>query len=263
MFVGIGVGVGRQRVSGGAFVGLLDLYPSASVAYSLRKLSSTYTGNAIRVRRASDNTEQNIGFDALGNLDTTALTSFCSGTNGFVTTWYDQSGNGSNVTQPTANLQARIVSGGVYSGFADFSVNSNCYYDTPVAYGISQTWTTFQVGQSVGQYSCYGGGGTASGWFYGVAENGSTASSWASIQPTYYYANSVLLPNFTRDTLYDAMSTSLTTLTSLVTSGAGARDIRLAYPFGFSKQYFCEFVGYNSNKSSDRSAIELNQQNYW
>lgn len=112
MFVGIGVGVGRQRVSGGAFVGLLDLYPSASVAYSLRKLSSTYTGNAIRVRRASDNTEQNIGFDALGNLDTTALTAFCSGTNGFVTTWYDQSGNGNNAVQTTASSQPQIISSG-------------------------------------------------------------------------------------------------------------------------------------------------------
>lgn len=58
------------------FVGLLDLYPSASVAYSLRRLSGTYIGSAIRVRRASDNAEQNIGFDALGNLDTTALTTF-------------------------------------------------------------------------------------------------------------------------------------------------------------------------------------------
>jgi len=95
------------------FVGLLDLYPSASVAYSLRKLSSTYTGNAIRVRRASDNTEQNIGFDALGNLDTTALTTFCSGTNGFVTTWYDQSGNLRDVTQTTATNQPQIVSSGV------------------------------------------------------------------------------------------------------------------------------------------------------
>ena len=111
MFVGVGVGVGRQRFAGG-FVGLLDLYPSASVAYSLRKLSSTYTGNAIRVRRASDNTEQNIGFDALGDLDTTTLTTFCTGTNGFVTTWYDQSGNGRNVTQTNATNQPQIVSSG-------------------------------------------------------------------------------------------------------------------------------------------------------
>jgi hypothetical protein len=91
---------------------LLDAFPNAAAAYSLRKLRLLYTGNAIRVRRSSDNTEQNIGFTALGILDTTALTTFCSGTNGFVTTWYDQSGNANNATQATAANQPQIVSGG-------------------------------------------------------------------------------------------------------------------------------------------------------
>lgn len=87
---------------------LLDLYPGAIGAWSLRKLRTAYGGNAIRVRRASDNTEQNIGFDALGDLDTTALTAFCTGTNGFVTTWYDQSGNNKNGLQISAISQPKI-----------------------------------------------------------------------------------------------------------------------------------------------------------
>jgi hypothetical protein len=91
---------------------LLDLYPNAAAAYSLRLLRVDYTGSAIRVRRASDNTEQNIGFTLLGGLDTSALTTFCSGTNGFVTTWYDQSGNSRNATQATAANQPQIVSSG-------------------------------------------------------------------------------------------------------------------------------------------------------
>jgi hypothetical protein len=90
---------------------LLDLYPSAAAAYSVRKLRTAYTGNAIRVRRSSDNTEQDIGFSG-ANLDTSALTTFCSGTNGFVTTWYDQSGNNNNATQTTAANQPQIVSAG-------------------------------------------------------------------------------------------------------------------------------------------------------
>ena len=93
------------------FVGLLDTYTGAAAAYSLRKLRSAYTGDAIRVRRASDNTEQDIGF--VNNvLDTSTLTSFCSGTNGFVKTWYDQSGNGYDATQTTAANQPQIVSSG-------------------------------------------------------------------------------------------------------------------------------------------------------
>lgn len=93
------------------FVGLLDLYPNASAAYSLRKLRSAYTGSAIRVRRESDNTEQDIGF--IDNvLDTATLTSFCSGTNGFVKTWYDQSGNARNAEQTTAADQPKIATAG-------------------------------------------------------------------------------------------------------------------------------------------------------
>ncbi|WMW77319.1 putative Ig domain-containing protein [Flavobacterium sp. 20NA77.7] len=85
---------------------------TANVAYSLRKLSSSYTGAAIRVRRSSDNAEQNIGFDMSGNLDQSALTAFVGSGNGFVTTWYDQSGKGKNVTQTTNANQPKIVSNG-------------------------------------------------------------------------------------------------------------------------------------------------------
>lgn len=95
-------------MSGGGIPLLLDIYPGAIGAWSLRKLRAGYGGSAIRVRRANDNAEQNIGFDALGNLDTTALTAFCAGTNGFVTTWYDQSGNNKNGVQSSATSQPKI-----------------------------------------------------------------------------------------------------------------------------------------------------------
>ena len=94
------------------FVGLLDAYPNAAAAYSLRKLRAAYMGNAIRVRRASDNTEQDINFTSTGALDTTSLTTFCSGTNGFVKTWYDQSGNSRDATQTTLSNQPQIVTSG-------------------------------------------------------------------------------------------------------------------------------------------------------
>ena len=49
----------------------------------------------------------------IGDLDTNALLAHVGGGNGFVTTWYDQSGNGRNATQATAANQPRIVSNGV------------------------------------------------------------------------------------------------------------------------------------------------------
>ncbi len=57
------------RSGGGAPSLLLDTYTGASVAYSLRQLRTAYTGAAIRVRRSSDNAEQDINFVG-GDLDT-------------------------------------------------------------------------------------------------------------------------------------------------------------------------------------------------
>jgi hypothetical protein len=91
---------------------LLDDYPNAAAAYSLRKLDKDYTGSAIRVRRTNDNTEQDIGFTASGDLDTASLKTFVGANIATVTTWYDQSGNARNATQTTAANQPRIVDAG-------------------------------------------------------------------------------------------------------------------------------------------------------
>ncbi len=91
----------------------LDNKSVPTVAYSVRKLSSSYAGPAIQVRRSSDNATADIGFAGNGDLDVTALTSFVGANNAFVTIWYDQSGNGKNLTQPAANRQPWIVHSGV------------------------------------------------------------------------------------------------------------------------------------------------------
>jgi len=102
---------------------LLDTYSGASAAFSLRQLSSTYTGSAIRVRRSSDNAEQDFGFVS-NVLDTASLLTFCGVGNGFVTTWYDQSGNGYNASTSTALNQPQVVASG-----AVIVENSNVKFD--------------------------------------------------------------------------------------------------------------------------------------
>ena len=92
----------------GSQLSLLDSYPSAAVAYSLRALNSAYTGPLIRVRRASNNVEQDIFATYDGELDTSALATFCAGTNGFVVRWYDQSGNGNDAVQATTANQPKV-----------------------------------------------------------------------------------------------------------------------------------------------------------
>jgi len=90
----------------------LDTYTGAKAAYSLRKLRTAYTGSAIEVRRDSDNTTQDIGFDSNGDLDTAAIGTFVgSGNNGYVRTLYDQSGN-ANDAQNTTNGQQPLIYNG-------------------------------------------------------------------------------------------------------------------------------------------------------
>lgn len=70
----------------------LDQYTGSYVAYSLRQLTGSAV-YAIEVRRDSDNTTQNIGFDISGSLDTGSLLSFVGAGSGYVKTWYNQSGD--------------------------------------------------------------------------------------------------------------------------------------------------------------------------
>jgi hypothetical protein len=86
---------------------------TAIAAFSVRQLSSAYAGKCMQVRRSSDNTPQTIGFTTAGDLDTATLKTFVGSGTGYVSIWYDQSGNGLNAVQPTNADQPTIMSGGV------------------------------------------------------------------------------------------------------------------------------------------------------
>jgi len=95
---------------------IVDVY-SAPVAYDLKKISSTAT-NCLRVRRSSDNAEQDIGF--LGDdIDTVSLLSFVGANDGFVVKWYNQGTDGSayDASQTSAGSQPLIVSSGTIKTF--------------------------------------------------------------------------------------------------------------------------------------------------
>jgi hypothetical protein len=105
---------------------LLDhLGVSATRAYSTRKLRSAYAGSAIRIRRSSDNAEQDIGFVG-ENLDTAAISTFVGANSAFVVKWYDQSGSALDATQPTVVNQPRIVNAGTLDVR---NTKASVYYD--------------------------------------------------------------------------------------------------------------------------------------
>lgn len=100
-------------------VALLSQLTSTSVtslraAYTFRLVNDRYTGFCMRVRRSTDNVEQDFYADTLGNLTTgplntgQTLASWLGGANAFMTTWYDQSGRGFNLTQTSQGTQPQV-----------------------------------------------------------------------------------------------------------------------------------------------------------
>ena len=84
------------------------LFTNAFMAFSLRDLGLGAT-KSIRVRRSSDNNEQDFTFLEITNG---TLTTFCGAGDGFVTVWYDQTGNGRHVANSRVTEQPQIVSSG-------------------------------------------------------------------------------------------------------------------------------------------------------
>jgi len=72
-----------------------------------RAIYSGYSGYLIEVERSSDNTTLDVGTDANGDLDTAAIATFCSGTDGKVRTLYDQFGS-KNAVETDHATQAKI-----------------------------------------------------------------------------------------------------------------------------------------------------------
>jgi hypothetical protein len=260
-------GVLASQIASASF--LLDLYPNAAVAYSLRKLRTLYTGNAIRVRRSSDNTEQNIGFTALGNLDTATLLSFCGSGNGFVTTWYDQSGSGKNAIQTTAANQPQIVNGGSILVDANnkpqltMGGNRNLFVDTSLT--INQPFTPIAVAQPL----------LSAGFefvFDSTGANRVTTFSFNDQKPAIFAGIALTGSNtHTRAqhlyfSIYNTTNSFLFLDNVQVISGnAGSSNygnMTLGKP-GDSIGKSSEYIFYSSNQSSNRLGIQTNINSYY
>ena len=100
-----------MATGGGSYVD--DYVTPYGVWSAEKKLIRAYSGPAIRVRRSSDNAEQDIAF-AAGLLDTAALLSFTGSNSGYVTKIYQQVAalTGADLAQTGAGQQPRIVNAG-------------------------------------------------------------------------------------------------------------------------------------------------------
>lgn len=272
-FVGSATANSNTVVPISAFSFLLDTYSGAAGAYSLRKLSTTYTGNCIRVRRSSDNTEQNIGF--VNNvLDTASLLSFVGANNGFITTWYDQSGNAINSTQSNAVNQPRIVN----AGSLEILVGKPSIYFNN---GLGLTHTLTNTGSPAFFYTGVSSLSTTTSRYVGVFGTSNmmvlskipTINKWGTYGSGNQAANTnienagakLLTMDSTNNTSGTFYLNNVSDGTFGSTSGNNIRNIGGDY--GSAGQgllgYISEVVFYTSNQSSNRSGINTNILTYY
>jgi hypothetical protein len=153
-------------------IGLTSATP-ASVAYSLRQLSTTYTGPLVRVKVGAsfydvypDASTKNFSLSskisasvstynaATAGASANALSTIISGsTDATVAIWYDQSGNGVHVLSSSATAKI-ITAGSILSMNGQPTINfhnSTSYFTSSTAVNyVSQSWATVNaVAQNV------------------------------------------------------------------------------------------------------------------
>jgi len=258
-----------------SFTGLLnESYGSgAEAAYSTRRLNGNVT-DCMVIRRASDSTTETIGFDGSGNIDESAIETFCTGTTCTVVTWKDQSGNGNDATAPSTGDEPTIYTGGalVKDGgkvALDFD-GSNDKFQLGLSITNADSLSYFYTGNYIGS-------GAANQWmvqtsespqlFVPVAEEDDTNTSIIfGVSSTSYYASGTSVTLANRGDVYAAFA-GKQTLSSIF--GSSTVTLSNSYLGGrVGNNYmvnglFQEFILYTNNKSSVRTDIEENIGDYF
>jgi len=200
---------------------------------------------------------------------------------GFVETWYDQSGNGKDAVQETAANQPLIVSAGVVLTGLDFDGStSSRTLVAPSVTGLAGSLSIFSVsvrdatGNTVSLSNSSSGGR-----YFAIQEGGSTSVANPRNITSITVSDSVSVANrLTFAVTTGATSTSVGANSSAVTtttddygddfSGTHINQIaigvlRTASPTGYFNGRINEILVYNSDQTDNRSAVETNINSHY
>lgn len=270
---------------------LLDKYPGAAFAYSLRKLNSSYTGNCMTVRNTTSGVLTDIPFS--GNyIDLSSLNAASVGAAELrVSTWYDQSGNNRNAVSPSTGTQLRIHNGGVLET-NQLGIPSLRAFNSPATRMGVSSWvvdatniTTFALSSSLTAsqqvaFCVMADAGTSRRWYTPITTTTNEARlGWAgstSIASTavsdvtvpriynaisdttntnrmYYYVNNVEKYNVAFPASQLGKMTMFITLGNSLYASSNS-------PWN---GYITEAFGWDSPKVNEREAILNNMNNYY
>lgn len=289
--LGLGIGINKKTVAGG-IAPVLEPFGTPAAAYSLRYIYPTiYNGDVILVRRSSDNAEQ--GFTP-EEITGGTLTTFTGAGDGFVKTWYDQSGNGNDVTQSVISNQPKIVDTGsivVDNGLSAIDIYLNSWLDgTGIDQGLNDfacfmvlngnTASDWKVVSNGSHQSGEGGfqvGGNSSMRTASIIWNQSTGlvgTSTLTVGNNIQFLHTLiadrdgLMTQYVRrsgSTLVETNSADISSFSSVDLSNSGNFTIGRGLAFAL-RQYqgkIQELIFFNTDKSSERANIEANIAGYY
>ena len=243
-----------------------DIVSGAARWWGLRAYSSATIGNnAVRLRRDSDNSEQDFVTLSDGSLDVASIASFKGAANLFVVTLYDQAGS-NNFVQSTAASQPKFTLSGLGSlPIMDFSTSREMISASTETYSQPQTMSVVLQGTGVGgTASIYGGGGNVMGMISsGQAFMWSGSFQTASMSNDAWHSFNAVYNGASSDANIDGVANAIDPGPNNVSSATVTLGVNTPGTQPWGRE--CVEIGrwpfdFSSGQSS---AMSTNQHDYW
>lgn len=199
---------GKSKVTGLLNKAEAGTQTACKLALSTKLVNINYTGPIFQLRRSTDNVTQNFYVNTTGSYvgtsiygNGTSATSWLNGAIGYVTTWYDQTGNGNHVSQANSAKQPYYSNGKIIFTYdlgtfleksynSALNTNTYTYFAVCTNYGGAadyQSVLTSRQGSPVGGYIIYRDPSNIFQQWHGVSTGWSSLATNITCTPNVKY----------------------------------------------------------------------------